>query len=189
MALRNTHLLVIDDDEDVLVALRLLFKPIVKEVVTTRNPNQIVSLMRGRKFDAVILDMNFNGLVHTGNEGLYWLARIREQSPETAIILITAYGDIDLAIRSLKEGAADFLVKPWSNDKIIQALRDALQNRAESSRQRPRKEGVSGILGQSPVMEDVFVKLRKVAPTDANILLLGENGTGKDLVAKAIHEH
>ena len=189
MALRNTHLLVIDDDEDVLVALRLLFKPIVKEVVTTRNPNQIVSLMRGRKFDAVILDMNFNGLVHTGNEGLYWLARIREQSPETAIILITAYGDIDLAILSLKEGAADFLVKPWSNDKIIQALRDALQNRAESSRQRPRKEGVSGILGQSPVMEDVFVKLRKVAPTDANILLLGENGTGKDLVAKAIHEH
>lgn len=188
MALRNAHLLVIDDDEDVLVALRLLFKPLVKEVVTARNPNQIGSLMHGRKFDAVILDMNFNGLVHTGNEGLYWLARIREHSPETAIILITAYGDIDLAIRSLKEGATDFLVKPWSNEKITQALQEALQHRAEPSRKSPRKEGFSGILGQSPVMDDVFVKLRKVAPTDANILILGENGTGKDLVAQAIHE-
>ncbi len=181
-------MLVIDDDEDVLVALRLLFKPLVKEVVTARNPNQIGSLMHGRKFDAVILDMNFNGLVHTGNEGLYWLARIREHSPETAIILITAYGDIDLAIRSLKEGATDFLVKPWSNEKITQALQEALQHRAEPSRKSPRKEGFSGILGQSPVMDDVFVKLRKVAPTDANILILGENGTGKDLVAQAIHE-
>ena len=188
MALRNAHLLVIDDDEDVLVALRLLFKPLVKEVVTARNPNQIGSLMHGRKFDAVILDMNFNGLVHTGNEGLYWLARIREHSPETAIILITAYGDIDLAIRSLKEGATDFLVKPWSNEKITQALQEALQHRAEPSRKSSLKEGFSGIQGQSPVMDDVFVKLRKVAPTDANILILGENGTGKDLVAQAIHE-
>ncbi len=188
MALRNIHLLVIDDDEDVLVALRLLFKPLVKEVVTARNPNQIGSLMQGRRFEAVILDMNFNGLVHTGNEGLYWLARIREHSPETAIILITAYGDIDLAIRSLKEGATDFLVKPWSNEKIIQAVQEAVQNRAVPSRKGPRKEGFSGILGQSPPMEDVFMKLRKVAPTEANILILGENGTGKDLVARAIHE-
>lgn len=189
MALRNAHLLVIDDDEDVLVALRLLFKPLVKEVVTARNPNQIHSLMHGHKFDAVILDMNFNGLVHTGNEGLYWLARIRELSPETAILLITAYGDIDLAIRSLKEGATDFLVKPWSNEKIIRALQDALQDRKMPRKKGPRDEGFSGILGQSPAMEDVFMKMRKVAPTDANILILGENGTGKDLVAQAIHEH
>lgn len=189
MALRNNRLLVIDDDEDVLVALRLLFKPLVGEVVTARNPNQINSLMSGRKFDAVILDMNFNGLVHTGNEGLYWLARIKEQSPETAVILITAYGDIDLAIRSLKEGATDFLVKPWSNEKIIQAVRDAVQGRATPNRKSQGPVGLSGILGASPAMEDVFVKLRKVAPTDANILVLGENGTGKDLVAQAIHEH
>lgn len=182
-------MLVIDDDEDVLVALRLLFKPLVKEVVTARNPNQINSLMQGRRFDAVILDMNFNGLVHTGNEGLYWLARIKEQNPETAVILITAYGDIDLAIRSLKEGATDFLVKPWSNEKIIQAVRDAVQDKAAPNRKSPRPAGFSGLLGQSPAMEDVFVKLRKVAPTDANLLILGENGTGKDLVAQAIHEH
>ena len=188
MGLKKANILVIDDDEDVLVALRLLFKPLVREVVTARNPNLIGGLLAERKFDLVILDMNFNGLVHTGNEGLYWLGKIREWDPRVSIILITAYGDIDLAIRSLKDGASDFIVKPWKNDKIIQAVREAVGGKATGKPRPLTTAGREFILGESRGMEDVFVKLRKVAPTDANILILGENGTGKDLIARAIHD-
>ena len=109
MLLKNARILIIDDDEDVLIALRLLLKSKVREVVTAKSPNQILNLMQGQKFDAIILDMNFNGLVNTGNEGIFWLNKIKRQDEEVDVILITAYGDIDLAIRSLKEGAADFI--------------------------------------------------------------------------------
>ncbi|MBC2839399.1 sigma-54 dependent transcriptional regulator [Robiginitalea sp. SC105] len=188
MSLKKARILVIDDDEDVLIALRLLLKSQVAEVVTARNPNQIGSLMEGRAFDVIILDMNFNGLVHTGNEGLYWLGKIREKDPKAAVILITAYGDIDLAIRSLKQGASDFLVKPWQNEKILEAVREAARRKGNKPKPAPVGED-DQIVGESEPMEHVFTKVRKVAPTDANILILGENGTGKDLIARAIHEH
>lgn len=190
MVLKNSRILIIDDDTDVLVALRLLLKSAVKEVVVERNPNQIPSLLRNNVFDLIILDMNFNGLVNTGNEGIFWLNKIKKLSPASDVILITAYGDIDLAIRSLKEGASDFVVKPWKNEKILNSVKELVEKKKTG---KPSRQGFQGhetcIVGESEVMEDVFVKLKKVAPTDANILVLGENGTGKDLIAKSIHEH
>jgi len=134
--------------------------------------------------------MNFNGLVNTGNEGIFWLNKIKKQRPNTSVILITAYADIDLAIRGLKEGASDFLVKPWKNEKIINTITSLLKNQRSNSGKKP----VLGptdvkIIGDSEAMKDVFVKLKKVAPTDANVLILGENGTGKDLIAKALHDN
>lgn len=190
MVLKDAKILVIDDDGDVLTALRLMLKPLVKEVIIEKNPNHIYSLVEKGKFDIVILDMNFNGLVNTGNEGIFWLNKIKEIDPAALVILITAYGDIDLAIRSLKEGASDFLVKPWKNEKLIQAVKELLEKKKvrKSLRQNPSAEGTK-IVGESEVMNEVFVKLKKVAPTDANVLILGENGTGKDLIAKAIHDN
>lgn len=189
MLLKNANILVIDDDEDVLIALRLLLKSMVNSVTVNKNPNAITDLLQKQDFDVVILDMNFNGLVNTGNEGIFWLKKIKEINSKIDIILITAYGDIDLAIRSLKEGASDFLVKPWKNEKIIEAIKSLiLKKKVTKSNNFEAKKG-SKIIGESEVMLDVFTKISKVAPTDANILILGENGTGKDLIAQAIHEH
>lgn len=189
MLLPNANILVIDDDEDVLIALKLLLKSKVKTVVTNKNPNTILSLMQEHAFDVVILDMNFNGLVNTGNEGIFWLNKIKKQKPEIDVILITAYGDIDLAIRSLKEGASDFLVKPWQNEKILQTIREHVEKQKKKQPKHLNLETDTKIIGESDPMQNVFVKLKKVAPTDANILILGENGTGKDLIAKAIHDN
>ncbi|UOB16074.1 sigma-54-dependent transcriptional regulator [Abyssalbus ytuae] len=190
MQLKNANILVIDDDVDVLTAIRLLLKSQVNEVVTEKNPNNIISLLSEKKFEVIILDMNFNGLVNTGNEGIYWLNKIKEIDQEADIILITAYGDIDLAIRSLKEGASDFLLKPWKNEKLILSVKEIIEKK-RSGREKKWKPQVEGskILGESDAMKEVFVKIKKVAPTDANVLILGENGTGKDLIAKAIHEN
>ncbi len=190
MVLKNATVLVIDDDVDVLTALRLLLKPLVKEVITEKNPSNITSQIERANYDVIILDMNFNGLVNTGNEGIFWLNKIRKQKPETSVILMTAYADIDLAIRGLKEGASDFLMKPWKNEKIIETITTILGKKKTKSTQ---KESINSssveIIGDSDVMNDVFVKLKKVAPTDANVLVLGENGTGKDLIARALHDN
>lgn len=190
MVLKDARILVIDDDADVLTALRLLLKPLAKEVLVEKNPNQIPSLVEKGKFDVILLDMNFNGLVNTGNEGIFWLKKIREIDSAALVILITAYGDIDLAIRSLKEGASDFLVKPWKNEKMIQAVKDLVEKKKVLKRPKrnPTVEGTK-IVGESEVLNAVFEKLKKVAPTDANVLILGENGTGKDLIARAIHDN
>lgn len=188
MHLKDVNILIIDDDEDVLTALRLLFKSMVNSVTVNKNPNTINDLLQRQNFDVVILDMNFNGLVNTGNEGIYWLKKIKEVNKKIDIILITAYGDIDLAIRSLKEGASDFLVKPWKNEKMTEAIKSVvLKKKVIKPGHLETKKG-SKIIGDSEVMHDVFVKINKVAPTDANILILGENGTGKDLIAQAIHD-
>ena len=189
MILKKANILVIDDDEDVLIALRLLLKSIVNEVVVNKNPNTIQSLLQKQNFDIVILDMNFNGLVHTGNEGIYWLNKIKEYNSKIDVILITAYGDIDLAIRSLKEGASDFLVKPWKNEKLVETMKEILKKKQNLKLQNIQAGKGQKIIGESDVMQDVFLKINKVSPTDANILILGENGTGKDLIAQAIHEH
>ncbi len=190
MLLKNANILVVDDDADVLTALRLLLKSKTKNVITTQSPNQIQSLLAKNKFDLIILDMNFNAVVNTGNEGIFWLRKIKEMDPEASVILITAYGDLDLAIKSLKKGASDFLVKPWQNEKLLLAIKEILEQKKSG---KPKKAAnlVSStkIIGESSVMEEVFFKIKKIAPTDANILILGENGTGKDLIAKAIHDN
>ena len=192
MSLLKASILVIDDDVDVLTAIRLLLKTEVQEVVIEKNPINITSLITSRSFDLVLLDMNFKASVNTGNEGLYWLKHIKELKPEVAVIMFTAYGDIDLAVRSLKEGASDFIVKPWHNEKLLATISNTLK---EKSLKRPKishelqnARNSSKIIGESDVMLDIFSRINKIAPTDANILILGENGTGKDLVAKAIHE-
>src|ERR1035437_2645340 len=192
MSLLKASILVIDDDIDVLTAVRLLLKTEVQQVVTEKNPENIPSLLTSRSFDLVLLDMNFNASINTGNEGLYWLKRIKELKPGISVIMITAYGDIDLAVRSLKEGASDFLVKPWHNEKLLSTITDILKGKTQQAssvnHQQKNKNYNPDLLGNSDVMLDIFAKIDKIAPTDANILILGENGTGKDLIAKAIYE-
>jgi two-component system response regulator HydG len=193
MNLKKYCILAIDDDPDVLTAVRLLLKAEVKEVVTEKNPEGIPALLSKQSFDLVLLDMNFKSSINTGNEGIFWLKRIKELRPEIAVIMITAYGDIDLAVRSLKEGASDFIVKPWHNERLVSTIEDALRrkgavkNKTDVSQQSDSIIGKE-LLGESEPMEDIFFKVDKIAPTDANVLILGENGTGKDLIAKAIHQ-
>ncbi|MFY0602607.1 MAG: sigma-54-dependent Fis family transcriptional regulator [Flavobacteriaceae bacterium] len=190
MVLKKAKILVIDDDNDVLTAIRLLLKPLVNEIVIEKNPNNINFQIESKKFDLIILDMNFNGLVNTGNEGVFWLNKIKRFNPNIAVILMTAYADIDLAVRGLKEGASDFLIKPWKNEKIINTITSILKS--EKTKQHKKSHFSANtfpIIGESDAMQDVFLKLNKVAPTDANVLILGENGTGKDLIARALHEN
>src|SRR5215210_2575103 len=129
MSLRTSSILVIDDDVDVLTAVRLLLKPEVKEIVTEKNPENLRSILARQEFDVILLDMNFNSSINTGNEGIFWLKKIHELKPESCVIMITAYGDIDLAIRSLKEGAFDFMVKPWHNEKLLATIKEALKRK------------------------------------------------------------
>src|SRR5580693_6069949 len=193
MVLKNASILVIDDDTDVLTAVRLLLKTETAEVVTEKNPENIRALLSQQSFDIILLDMNFNSSINTGNEGLFWLKKIKEFGSEAAVIMITAYGDIDLAVRSLKEGAADFIVKPWHNEKLIGTIKESLKRKENKSASLHASSSSSLIgselIGDSEAIRDIFYKLEKIAPTDANILILGENGTGKDLIAKAIHQH
>src|SRR6476620_1341226 len=133
MLLKNATILVIDDDPDVLTAVRLLLKTEAKEVVTEKNPENLRSLLSKQKFDLILLDMNFTASINTGNEGLYWLRKIKEGGSDAAVIMITAYGDIDLAVRSLKEGAADFVVKPWHNEKLVETIKATLKAKGKTS--------------------------------------------------------
>lgn len=191
MNLKNASILIIDDDQDILTAVRLLLKTEVKLVVTEKNPENLRSLLNRHHFDLIMLDMNFNSSINTGNEGLFWLRKVKELGSDAAIIMITAYGDIDLAVTCLKEGASDFMVKPWHNERLITTIKETLKQK-----EKPLAEGAvatdsiigSELLGASEAMQTIFYKINKIAPTDANILILGENGTGKDLIAKAIHQ-
>lgn len=191
MNVKNATVLIIDDDTDVLTAVKMLLKTEVKEVVTEKNPENIRHLLSKKSFDLILLDMNFNSSINTGNEGIFWLKKIREFGSNAPVIMITAYGDIDLAVRSLKESASDFMVKPWHNEKLIDCIKKNLKEKSKSDDQLVSDSSVIGkeLIGNSDVMKDIFFKIEKIAPTGANILVLGENGTGKDLIAKAIHEN
>ena len=192
MSLKKCSVLAVDDDADVLIAVRMLLKNEVQKIVVEKNPENIPALLKDTHFDLLLLDMNFKSSINTGNEGLYWLKRVKTINPALQVVMITAYADIDLAVRSLKEGAFDFMVKPWHNEKLIATIEDALEknNKQQRAEARLNKDSIIGteLLGQSEVMHDIFYKISKIAPTDANILILGENGTGKDLIAKAIHQ-
>lgn len=192
MNLKNASILIIDDDTDVLTAVRLLLKTEVKEVVTEKNPENIRWHLSKDRFDVILLDMNFTSSINTGNEGIFWLTEIKKLRPDASVIMITAYGDIDLAVRSLKEGAADFVVKPWHNEKLLLTIKETLKRKGNKTSITPfsGSDSIIGkeLLGDSEAMQEIFYKIEKIAPTDANILILGENGTGKDLIAKAIHQ-
>ncbi|MBJ6119445.1 sigma-54-dependent Fis family transcriptional regulator [Pontibacter sp. BT310] len=186
---KTGKVLIVDDETDVLFALKMLLKTEVKEVLTEKNPDNLTSLLSREKFDVIFLDMNFKSALNTGNEGLYWLRQILDKDKDATVILITAYGDVELAVKSLKQGAHDFIVKPWHNDKLLETLHNALNAKGS------KKQGKSTIatqqttiLGQSEAIQDILYKIEKIAPTEANVLILGENGTGKELVARALHE-
>jgi len=191
MNLQHISVLVVDDDKDVLTAVRFLLKTEVKQIVTDSNPENLRKLLSKNHFDILMLDMNFNSSINSGNEGLYWLRQIKSWNTEVQVIMITAYADIDLAVQCLKEGAADFLVKPWHNEQLLKTLAEALKKQDASGKKQTEatnKKPSVEIIGESEVMQDVFRKLEKIAPSDANVLILGENGTGKDLIAHAIYQ-
>ncbi|MFI5133856.1 MAG: sigma-54-dependent transcriptional regulator [Chitinophagales bacterium] len=192
MLLKNASILVVDDDPDVLTAVRLLLKTEVKEVMTEKNPENLRWHLSKDKFDVILLDMNFTSTINTGNEGIFWLNEIRKMGSDASVIMITAYGDIDLAVRSLKDGAADFVVKPWHNERLISTIKETLKRKNDKTNIKSSliTDSIMGkeLLGESEAMQEIFLKIEKIAPTEANILILGENGTGKDLIAKAIHQ-
>ncbi|MEJ8803176.1 sigma-54-dependent transcriptional regulator [Pontibacter sp. H249] len=181
--------LVVDDETDVLFAMKMLLKTEVKEVVTEKNPDNLLSILSKEKFDVIFLDMNFKSALNTGNEGLFWLRQILDKDKDATVILITAYGDVELAVKSLKQGAFDFIVKPWHNDKLLETLHNALKAKGQKKTDKSTASaGYTTILGESEAIQDILYKIEKIAPTEANVLILGENGTGKELVARALHE-
>lgn len=189
MNLHQANILIVDDDKDVLTAVRFLLKTEVNTIVTETNPENIHRLITQNDFHMVLLDMNFKSSINTGNEGLFWLKEVKKWKPSLSVIMITAYADIDLAVKSLKEGAGDFIVKPWHNEHLIHMLSETVRKQEEPElKEREEKQPADPeIVGTSESMQLLFQKIRKIAPTDANILILGENGTGKDLVARYIH--
>ncbi|GAA4446562.1 sigma-54 dependent transcriptional regulator [Ravibacter arvi] len=188
MKLKNANILVVDDDQDLLTAVGLLLKPKVNRVIKERNPDYIPTILSKEEIHLILLDMNFKSAVNTGNEGLFWLQKIKSMRPDLPVVMITAYGAIDLAVESLKRGARDFIVKPWQNDRLESTLGDALQQQGPQAKAKSIDQpDLPELIGESDIMKSLQVKISKIAPTDANILILGENGTGKDIIASRIH--
>jgi DNA-binding NtrC family response regulator len=194
----QASILIVDDNPGVLSAGKILLKRYFSEVDTARDPAEIPQKFGVQRFDLVLLDMNFNRSKNTGQEGLDWLKRILKLDPTVVVVLITAYGDVQLAVQAIKNGATDFVLKPWDNEKLLATLTSALRlkNSQEETQQLKSKQtgrnlaelqNMPAIIYESKAMADVFDTIHKVAQTDANVLLLGENGTGKDLIAQAIH--
>ncbi|MGB7395572.1 MAG: sigma-54 dependent transcriptional regulator [Pricia sp.] len=194
----DAKILVIDDNKSVLSALEILLQFDYKTVKTISNPNQISSFPNLDTYDIVLLDMNFTAGVNTGNEGLFWLREIRKKAPQISVIMMTAYGAIDLAVKALKEGAADFVLKPWNNDKLLATVKSAYELRKsqkEVSQLRQKEthlkqhinQNKNLIVGNSQAIESVLKLTAKVAKTEVNVLVTGENGTGKELIARELH--
>ncbi len=194
----TSGVLIVDDNKDVLVALRLLLSDEFGQIYTAGKPDMIAGMMKEKNIDVILLDMNFNAGINTGNEGFFWLKEIFSADPDAMVIFITAYGEIDLAVRAMKEGAIDFIQKPWEDEKLLSTVRNALKLRKSKQEIRQLKdqkkflinspeEKHELIIGDSPAMMNVMRTVQKVAPTDANVLIVGENGTGKELIAREIH--
>ena len=198
MAGKIGKLLIIDDDEDVLYSARLLLKQHYAIVRTEKEPRQIPSILKDEHYDVILLDMNFSGDATSGTEGFDWLKKVLEIDPRAIVVLITAYGNIEMAVRAIKEGATDFVLKPWQNEKLLATVSSAMklsESKQEIedllSKQRQLTSDLDSqfqeIIGASDEMRNVFSTIQKVGATDANVLIVGENGTGKELVARAIH--
>jgi DNA-binding NtrC family response regulator len=194
----KANILIVDDDEDILTAARLLLRRRFGEVVTCRRPEEIPDLMDEHAFDAVLLDMNFGPGESSGMQGLEWLQRILQIDPRMVVVMITAHGSVDTVVEAMKRGATDFVAKPWQNEKVVATLSAAVKlhrSRVETETLRDANRvlieaaapGGRAIIHASSEMRDVLSVVERAAPTDANVLILGENGTGKELIARELH--
>ncbi len=200
MSKQEGRILAIDDNEDILFAIKLLLKPHVEVIDTINYPKQIPDYVSTGNYDVILLDMNFTKDAISGQEGFDWLAKILEIDPSSVVVFITAYGDAEKAVRAIKAGATDFVLKPWQNEKLLATVSSSIKlrrSRKETESLRNKQKEISAVLdqpfhefiGNSPEMKSVFATIKKVAQTDANVLILGENGTGKELVARALHRN
>ena len=181
-------LLIVDDNRNILTAVQMLLENTFKKILSLSNPNQIPATLSKNNIDVVLLDMNFSSGINNGNEGLFWLHEIKKVSPDTQVVLFTAYADIDLAVKGIKEGAADFIVKPWNNAKMIETLQMAYKQCPHFQGDKEKKVDASMMFwGESTGMQQLHTLINKVSRTDANILITGENGTGKEMLANEIH--
>ena len=191
MIKKQGTILIVDDNRNILTTVRMLLEPVFANIITIANPNSIPAKLREEHPDVVLLDMNFSSGINSGNEGLFWLREIKSLSPKTEVVLFTAYADIQLAVTGIKEGAADFIVKPFDNGKMISTLTEARDKNKAADKAAGKLGGknAQGMMywGDSEVMTDLRHVVEKVAATDANILITGENGTGKEVLANEIH--
>lgn len=194
MKAKKGNILIVDDNEDILWSLNQLLKNEFSKIFTLKNPNQAIQLLNKEQIDVVLLDMNFKAGINTGNEGFFWFKEIKGNNPNMVIVFITAYGDIDIAVRAMKEGADDFIAKPWDSDKLIRVLHnyvDLSHSRKKVKQLKASQAKLNNlyppILGESEAVNEVKETISKIAGTDANILIQGENGTGKALIAYEIH--
>lgn len=194
------RILIVDDNEDILFALKLLLKNQVELIKTLNSPDGLLQLLKTEDFDVILLDMNFTKDASSGQEGFDWLERILNIDPQAVVVFITAYGDAEKAVRAIKAGATDFVLKPWQNEKLMATLYSAIKlhrSKLEAGQLRSKQQEISALIdkpfhefiGNSPEMKEVFDTISKVAKTDANVLILGENGTGKELVARALYRN
>ncbi len=195
---RETKVLIVDDNEDVLLAAKLLLKPHCSIISLEKNPNNLYEVLKNETYDVIFLDMNYTKDITSGHEGFFWLKEILKIDPTTVVILITAFGDVEKAVKAIKEGATDFILKPWQNEKFLATFFSALklrESRLELENLRMQHNQLNkdidknffDMIGAAPSMQKVFNTISKVAETDANVLILGENGTGKELAARALH--
>jgi DNA-binding NtrC family response regulator len=200
MSTKVGKILAVDDNEDILFALKLLLKQHVEIITTVNNPERIPELLGEEDYDVILLDMNFTKDAISGQEGFDWLAKILEIDPDAVVCFITAYGDAEKAVKAIKSGATDFILKPWQNEKLLATISSSVKlkkSRKEASGLRSKQQEISAVydqpfhefIGNSVEMQKVFSTVTKVAATDANVLILGENGTGKELVARALHRN
>lgn len=197
--MKQGKILIIDDNEDVLFALNLLLEPYVEQIRVTTQPERIEHFMESYAPDVILLDMNFRRDAISGQEGFFWLEKIKKVDPDAVVLFITAYADTEKAVRAIKAGATDFIPKPWEKEKLLATLSAALKLRESRTEVRSLKRQVAAletsddtgfeIIGESNAMQEIFSTIEKLRDTDANILILGENGTGKDLVARALCHH
>ncbi|MCK5470106.1 MAG: sigma-54-dependent Fis family transcriptional regulator [Cyclobacteriaceae bacterium] len=197
---KTGRILIVDDNEDLLRAARMFLKRHVNQVDIEKNPESIPSLLNNEQYDVILLDMNFTKDVSSGHEGFLWLENILDIDPSAVVVLITAYGDVQMAVKAIKEGATDFVLKPWENEKLLATIYSAMrlrETKIEVANLKSRQQLLSAdadnkfqdIIGNSLVMQQVFKTIERVAETDANVLILGENGTGKEVIARSLHRN